>query len=212
VTIAQPDEHLAEPGLLDLEPAPARRLHGDRVTPFGRLADTHDPPVPRSGTREGARDRDVVGPVTDRPDDDEISRLAQLDTGDAPCEMQVGLHAVERRLVRRSDQNRVDIPVAGPRCGRQRMAGAGDRLAPEGEMAIVELELVQLRHALESAGRRSHQLGPHPVSGETGNSLDIHSVPPERVIVRFAQPIAGALLLSKSAYAASKGCVSEISP
>jgi hypothetical protein len=55
------------------------------------------------------------------------------------------------------------------------MAGARDRLAPEGEVAIVELELVQLRHALESAGRRSHQLGPHPVSGETGNRLDIHA-------------------------------------
>jgi hypothetical protein len=55
------------------------------------------------------------------------------------------------------------------------MAGARDRLAPEGEMAIVELELVQLRHALESAGRRSHQLGPHPVSGETGNRFDIHA-------------------------------------
>src|SRR4051794_7615923 len=66
------------------------------------------------------------------------------------------------------------------------MAGAGDRLAPEGEMAIIELELVQLRHAIERARRRSHQLGPYPVSGETGNSLDIHSVPPERVIDRFA--------------------------
>jgi hypothetical protein len=81
-------------------------------------------------------------------------------------------------------------------------------------VAIVELELVQLRHALESAGRRSHQLGPHPVSGETGNSFYVHSKPPERVIDRFASsgPTAGALLLMKSAYAASNGRVSEISP
>jgi len=81
--------------------------------------------------------------------------------------------------------------------------------------ALVERELVQLRHALESAGRRSHQLGPHPVSGETGNSLDVHSKPPERVIVRFALPsgpLRAHFFLSKSAYAASKGCVSEISP
>jgi hypothetical protein len=63
------------------------------------------------------------------------------------------------------------------------MAGACDRLAPEGEMAIVELELVQLRHALESTGRRSHQLGPHPVSGETGNCFHIHSKPPKGSIV-----------------------------
>src|SRR5262245_45406495 len=54
------------------------------------------------------------------------------------------------------------------------MAGARDRLAREGEVAIVELELVKLRHALERARRGRHQLRPDPVSGETGNGLDGH--------------------------------------
>src|SRR4051794_5516891 len=99
-TIAQPVEYLAEPGLLDLEPAPPGGLCGDRMPPLGRLADAHDPAVPRGGARERARDRNVVGPVPDRPDDDEVSDLAQLNASNAPRELQVCLHTVERRLVR----------------------------------------------------------------------------------------------------------------
>ena len=129
----------------------------------------------RPGARKRAGDRDLVRPVADRADDDEVAAAAELDAGDAPRELQVGLHAVERRLVRRGDQDRVDVAVAGPRSGRQRMAGARDRFPREREVAIVELELVQLRHALERARRRSHQLGPNPVSGETGNRFYVHA-------------------------------------
>ena len=117
----------------------------------------------RDAAHENAREIAMsFRPVTDRADDDEVSRLAQLHACDAPRELQVCLHAVERRLVRRGDQDRVDVSVARPCCGRQRMAGAGDRLAPEGEVAIVELELVQLRTRSSARVAAAINSGPTP--------------------------------------------------
>ena len=74
-------------------------------------------------------------------------------------------------LVRRRDENRVRVAVGGARVGRQRMAGTRHRLARERQVAVVEPQLVQLRHALERARRCGHQLGPDSVTGETSDGL-----------------------------------------
>jgi hypothetical protein len=55
------------------------------------------------------------------------------------------------------------------------MAGTGDAFAREREMDVIELERVQPGDAVERPCGGCHQLGPHTVPGETGNSLDSHA-------------------------------------
>ena len=94
---------------------------------------------------------------------------------DPPGQRKVGLDAFERGLAGSGDEDRVRAAVTGARLRRQWMTGAGDGLARERKMDVVQLERVQPGDAVERARGRSHQLGPYTVPGETGNGLDGHA-------------------------------------
>ena len=91
-------------------------------------------------------------------------------------EREVRQHAVERGVVRRGDQDRVDVAVAGAGRRRQRMTDARHRLARERQMQLVELERMQLRDGVERARSGGHQLGADAVAGQAGNVLPAHVV------------------------------------
>ena len=188
--------------------ASASRSRSTNAVPAVIGADGGDAAAPRRRAAERALDRDRVGPRAERRDHDDVGALAEVHASDAPRELEVGLDTLEGRLVRRRDEDRVDVAVARARARGQRMPRPRHGLAGERQVDVVELERVQARHAVERARRRRHQLGPDTVPGETGNSL--HVIPP------FAQFVAPATRAHyscvRSACAASRGRVSEISP
>ena len=96
---------------------------------------------------------------------------AELHASHAPGELEVGLHALERRVVGRRDEDCVHVAVAGPGLGRERMSRPGDAFAPERQMDVVELQRVELGHPVEGARRGRHQLRPDTVPRQTSNSL-----------------------------------------
>ena len=115
-SFAEADERLAERRLLDVEPVPARALGVDRLPPAGRPADAvHDEPRRDAAQLESARASAIsFAQSPTGPDDDEVAAAVELDAGDPPRQLEIGLHALERRLVGRRDEDRVarrDIPA-----------------------------------------------------------------------------------------------------
>jgi hypothetical protein len=117
----------------------------------------------------------LIRPLAHRPGDHDVVRRVDVHTDDAPRKLEISHDSGERRLVRRRDEDRVDVAVTDPSLGRKGMSRPRHCLAGEREVAVFELELVQRCNAIERARRRSHELGANTIPGQARNGLR-HSI------------------------------------
>jgi hypothetical protein len=109
--------------------------------------------------------------------------------GDAPGEVEIGLDAVDRGIVGSGDEDRVGSAAALARRLRERVAEAGERLAAEGQVDVVEAQRVEPADLREDARRLGHQLRADAVAGQASHrpGPTTHDLAPDSA--------AGALLL-----------------
>ena len=105
-------------------------------------------------------------PGAERLDHEQVAAGLVVHARDAPGEVELGPHAVERRVVGRGDEDRVGVPVGLARRERQRVAEARQRLAAERQVDVVDAQRVHPRDGGERARGLAHQLGPDAVAGE----------------------------------------------
>ena len=168
-------QHLAQRGPLDLDARMLLRLPRDKGLPRLAVADGGDRRAAGAGEVECPADDERLELLDERADDGDVA-VRKPDTLDAPGEVEVGLDALERRLAGECDQHRVGHPARGTCRDRQRMAVAGDSLAREGRVHLVDSEAVQPSSLGDRAARFSHQLGADAVPTQTGNGVALFSL------------------------------------
>ncbi len=112
--------------------------------------------------------------VDERADDRDVP-IGEPDALDAPGQVEIRLHPLERGLARERDENCVGHPARGTGRHREGMAVAGDGLAREGRVHLVDSEAVQPPGLGERAARFRHQLGTDAVPTQTGNCVALLS-------------------------------------
>jgi len=143
----------------------------DGPAPLGVTADGSDPGSARASDDEGTVDRRLEAFLAERAQDRDLAPWCVDDAVDPRQEVELGLDAGERRLLRRRHEDRLRGERHATGGGRQRVTRLRERLGAERRVRLLDPESVQVRHLSERAARLGHHLGADPVSGKARDSV-----------------------------------------